>query len=45
VLTKKIDTNEATGITLSVADWNPGVYQIKYRSPNGVVSTAQLVVQ
>jgi Secretion system C-terminal sorting domain len=45
VLTKKIDTNESTGITLRVSDWKPGVYQIKYRSPKGVVSTAQLVVQ
>lgn len=45
VLSRKIDTKESTGVTLRVSDWNPGVYQIKYRSPKGVVSTAQLVVQ
>ncbi|MES2556449.1 MAG: T9SS type A sorting domain-containing protein [Bacteroidota bacterium] len=45
VLTKKINANESTGITVRVSDWNPGVYQIKYRSPKGTVSTAQLVVQ
>jgi hypothetical protein len=45
VYTKTIDSNESVGLTIRVADWNAGVYQVRYQSPEGVVSTAQLIVQ
>jgi hypothetical protein len=45
VYTKIIDTNDAIGLTVQVSEWKSGAYQVRYQDPEGVVSTAQLIVK